>query len=695
MSDLCDYIDKFGVEYLQKNFKIKIKKYGSDSDLCVFNYEQYEKERLHPVVVQSRGIIVKLPKKPGTARVQIISRSFDRFFNYNELNIEDKISSWDNCRIYEKVDGSLVKLYNFDGKWYCSTRGTAFAENVCTQDLTYQSIIYEALGVSKEDDEKFQNLCKLHFNPKMTHIFELTSKYNRIVTEYESAPRLWYLTSRENTTDGHYRRDTSNLPSTVYLPKEYTAKFDNIDACIASTDHMNNLEEGYVLYDSLSGTPLCKIKSKEYLRVHRMRSKVDDGGVNKIIENVLSGDYVEHLAYFPEHFDKYKPILDIIQDLQNETNKQMLKSNFSKTQKEYSFIVLNYYWSGLAFIARKKNNPNMYEVLMNIPEPLRTKTMLNLINKRGENQFKIKSPIMMLMCGISGSGKSTTASKMKKKFVEINRDYWRLREFCKGDNDALLSTYKPTKESESRITELCETQWNEAKKLRRNVVISNTNLKKEYHDYWRDRANDAGYEFIIKWFDISLQEALYRNKVRSNGKSIPEEKLKIQYKLYLQIRGFDRHKFVEGGISTILCDLDGTVAIANTRGYYDFDHRVKDDLPRSIIINMVINTAKNNGCDLIFVTGRSEICRIHTLQWIYDNFKIYKSVDDIQLYMRPAHSSFESDVNIKHDIYKSLTSSTPYHNILAVFDDRPSVIRLWHDLGIPNVINVARDYLEF
>ena len=37
----------------------------------------------------------------------------------------------------------------------------------------------------------------------------------------------------------------------------------------------------------------------------------------------------------------------------------------------------------------------------------------------------------------------------------------------------------------------------------------------------------------------------------------------------------------------------------------------------------------------------------------------------------------------------------PIYNVIAAFDDRPVIVRLWHKLGIPNVIAVADPYIEF
>ena len=37
----------------------------------------------------------------------------------------------------------------------------------------------------------------------------------------------------------------------------------------------------------------------------------------------------------------------------------------------------------------------------------------------------------------------------------------------------------------------------------------------------------------------------------------------------------------------------------------------------------------------------------------------------------------------------------PHYNVLVAFDDRPCVVDMWHDVGIPNVIAVADQRNKF
>ena len=51
------------------------------------------------------------------------------------------------------------------------------------------------------------------------------------------------------------------------------------------------------------------------------------------------------------------------------------------------------------------------------------------------------------------------------------------------------------------------------------------------------------------------------------------------------------------------------------------------------------------------------------------------------------------DSIVKEEIFWN--SVAPDYNVKAVFDDRPQVVRLWHDLKIENVICVGEPFIEF
>jgi hypothetical protein len=89
------YLEQHGLEKLQEEFFICVNDYG---DFCVLNYSQIDSPRFHPICDECRSLI--LEKNTW----KILSRSFDRFYNYQE-NPNDKDFPIDKALVQEKVDG--------------------------------------------------------------------------------------------------------------------------------------------------------------------------------------------------------------------------------------------------------------------------------------------------------------------------------------------------------------------------------------------------------------------------------------------------------------------------------------------------------------------------------------------------------------------------------------------------------------
>jgi predicted kinase len=295
-------------------------------------------------------------------------------------------------------------------------------------------------------------------------------------------------------------------------------------------------------------------------------------------------------------------------------------------------------------------------------------------------------PKLIVTCGVSGSGKSTYARELQaldETWGEINRDFWRFTLFCRGHFDWNL--YKFTKDKEKRVTEECEKEFVEFVKEGLNIIVSNTNLNQRDHDYWQANAASVGYEFEVKYFPITFEEMLKRNEKRGTL-AVKREVLIQQWDKWLDITNYKRYVPNSDKPKAIWVDIDGTVAVNTSRGHHDYD-QVGTDSPRMDIISMITAWAENDNLQIIFMSGRPESCREETTNWLE---KYFWDVD--YLYMRTTGDN-RSDRIVKEELFWQYLE--PHWNIVASIDDRPRVVRLQHDLGIPNVINVQRGYDEF
>ncbi len=139
----------------------------------------------------------------------------------------------------------------------------------------------------------------------------------------------------------------------------------------------------------------------------------------------------------------------------------------------------------------------------------------------------------------------------------------------------------------------------------------------------------------------------------------------------------------------IVFDIDGTLADLTHRlhhikgeGPKDWDAffaatRFDKTIPE--MITLCINLIEI-GNDVIFASGRNEICRADTILWLSQHAQLSTGYIDRMLYMR-SEGDRRPDYLVKHDILvKIMTDWGQKPDI--VFDDRQQVVDMWRDEGI-------------
>lgn len=125
--------------------------------------------------------------------------------------------------------------------------------------------------------------------------------------------------------------------------------------------------------------------------------------------------------------------------------------------------------------------------------------------------------------------------------------------------------------------------------------------------------------------------------------------------------------------TAIIVDMDGTLALMGDRSPYD-PHTVHLDTPNAPVVSMVHLLAAA-GHQVIVMSGRTEKARYGTATWLNRH-----AIPFHALHMR-ANGDGRPDALIKEELFR--THVEPTHKVVAVLDDRLSVCRMWHRLGLP------------
>ena len=131
----------------------------------------------------------------------------------------------------------------------------------------------------------------------------------------------------------------------------------------------------------------------------------------------------------------------------------------------------------------------------------------------------------------------------------------------------------------------------------------------------------------------------------------------------------------------ILVDIDGTIADISHRAHHvhktpkdweSFNGSMEADSPKHHIIDIVRAVALY--AQVVVVTGRFESHRTKTLDWMIKYEVPYKI-----LFMRQ-DGDYRSDHVIKREILHS--TILPFWDVVGVFDDRDSVVKMWREEGL-------------
>jgi predicted kinase len=284
-----------------------------------------------------------------------------------------------------------------------------------------------------------------------------------------------------------------------------------------------------------------------------------------------------------------------------------------------------------------------------------------------------KTKLLMLK-GLPASGKTTFAVEWVKEDplhrVRVNRDD--LRKMCG------MVTYN--RDIERFVNGMQYTMVYEALEHGMSVVLDDTNFSPHRETQYKEVAEKTEAEFEIKFFDVPVKECLRRNATRPAP--VPEKVITDMWYKHVFERTYPVAIMDVSLPPAIICDIDGTLAWNNGhRGWFEEDKvgadGVRWEVRRAVEALRVSYVPSGT---LIFLSGRSEKCRDLTFEWLKYACAWWLTDENHRLYMRKEGDT-RADHIVKREIYENHIKDK--YNILAVFDDRPSVCDMWRELRLP------------
>lgn len=309
--------------------------------LAIFKYslDCVMERNWNKFTIIARGLILDLKNK------KVVSTPFIKFWNYDEI-AKAQLFIEPEFTVLQKLDGSLGILFFFEGKFRFATAGSFISEQAEWAEMWAN----KNMPLDKMDKTN-------------TYLFEIIYYTNKIVVDYDFEGLV--LLCIYDPYGLEYNYEHIKWESS-YMNVRHAAQYDfkDMNSILDTAKTLSKDNEGYVIRFK-SGLRL-KIKGDEYVRIHRILSKVTPLAVWEAIVN--GDDLIEVRLELPEEMEKdFDTIISIYEQnlrafikevtvmyekskiflddkelaVDMEKNPNSYKSEKYKTPKNYIFMMRN------------------------------------------------------------------------------------------------------------------------------------------------------------------------------------------------------------------------------------------------------------------------------------------------------------------------------------------------------------------
>jgi len=268
-------------------------------------YNQIKSNLSLQICQEARGLILEKPSW------RVVSCSLPKFFNAAENDAVD--IDWDSAEIFEKLDGSAIVIYRWQGDWVAHTLGTVEGEGPVQMDDSVRKYKKDWEGKTFADLfwDRFDRIYGLgaleDLDTDCCYMFELCTDYNRVVKSYDE-DRIVLLAIRNRET--LEERDIETAPDYFDRPERY-----DIDAYSDVMDKVESLDpddEGFVIVDK--NWNRVKVKQESYVLRHKMKDNIVSrkNGILEAIQDERADDFVGTFPEYKDTFENVKKDLDAL-----------------------------------------------------------------------------------------------------------------------------------------------------------------------------------------------------------------------------------------------------------------------------------------------------------------------------------------------------------------------------------------------
>ena len=289
-------------------------------NLYLFQYMQGVSDYALPIVLEARGLILE------DETFNVVCMGFTKFFLCDSA-FASKIN-WNNIKVEEKYDGTLITLYYYNNKWNKATTGTIDA-----YDAPISGGHIRTFGELFDVASKRCELDYFKLNTDYCYMFELISPFNQVVVKYDDI-EIVHIGTRDRISLKELDIDIG-----IRQPERYDIK--NLDDALSAVNTINYDGEGFVVVDNEYNR--IKVKSDKWFKLHY---EVNNNNINleRGLEILLSDDMDEFVAQFPhyaEYFNNIKKAYDEYMRIPEAQRNKKVESKYIKNMDKYNISMQN------------------------------------------------------------------------------------------------------------------------------------------------------------------------------------------------------------------------------------------------------------------------------------------------------------------------------------------------------------------
>lgn len=338
---VVEFLQHNTIEDLQARYGIKAKRHADYPNLVHLKYSQLKSPMAEPIVQECRGLIVD-----EAADWRVVSRPYDKFFNYNEGHARQ--IDWQSARVYEKLDGSLMVLYQYQGLWHVSTSGTPDASgNVGDTSLAFGDLFWQIWYELGYSYPVHTHLC---------YMFELMTPHNRVIVRHDKNRLVLHGVRDVRTYQEHHPESHARMNGWECVRGH---NLNNLEAILDSCRMMDPVNgEGFVICDAIFNR--VKVKSPQYVALSHIKESFS---IRRLLDVIRNNEGDEFLSYFPEWSVLYHDAKDKYLALRSEASAFYESIKQIETQKDFALEATKKGYSSILFSLRKGNIQSVEEGL--------------------------------------------------------------------------------------------------------------------------------------------------------------------------------------------------------------------------------------------------------------------------------------------------------------------------------------------